>query len=387
MQVTGVTYDTIGKSIGGKQLRIVFVTVQPFIPQTAGGAQTSTHELATEIAQRGHDVAVLAGLNSVGWIGFRNRVLIKLFRMAAPSDRKLGYETFRTWFPHRVVQDPIIPRTRPDVAVLSTWHCIPVAKAFERAGVPVVIYLRDVEFGDLGGDLRSLTNAHYIANSAFTAGAYQNAFGISATVVPPLFNPAKYRVEPSGRSVTFINPHPKKGVDIALALASACPDIPFTFVEGWALDADERAGLMEAFSVRPNISWVPRTQDMRTVYRNTKVLLAPSRWEEAWCRVVSEGQYSGIPALATNRGGLPESVGPGGCLLDADAPIADWVAALRRMWDDPAYYAAMSAAALTHAGRCELDRAMQVETVLRVLHDAASLHRAPNTSSIQPVLA
>jgi glycosyltransferase involved in cell wall biosynthesis len=69
---------------------------------------------------------------------------------------------------------------------------------------------------------------------------------------------------------------------------------------------------------------------------------------------VSEAQISGIPALAARRGGLPESVGEGGLLVDADADLAGWERAFERLWDDPREYAARSAAARVHAARAEI---------------------------------
>ncbi len=65
---------------------------------------------------------------------------------------------------------------------------------------------------------------------------------------------------------------------------------------------------------------------MKQVYRSAKLILMPSMWEEAWGRVATEAQFSGIPVIASNRGGLPESVGPGGVLLDPDGPLEPWVA-------------------------------------------------------------
>jgi hypothetical protein len=47
-------------------------------------------------------------------------------------------------------------------------------------------------------------------------------------------------------------------------------------------------------------------------------------------------------------------------LLEADAPAAEWAAALRRMWDDGAYYAQMSAAATQHAKRPANDPDQQI---------------------------
>ena len=78
--------------------------------------------------------------------------------------------------------------------------------------------------------------------------------------------------------------------------------------------------------------------DMRRFYRTAKVLLVPSRCNEAWGRVVTEAHFSGIPTLASDRGGLRESVGPGGILIDPDDDFSVWVEALSRLWDNRKEY-------------------------------------------------
>src|SRR3546814_2686176 len=88
--------------------------------------------------------------------------------------------------------------------------------------------------------------------------------------------------------------------------------IPFCFVEGWPMNREEKAALDARVAAHPNLRLQARTHDMREVYRRTHTLLVPSQWEEAWGRVVTEAQFSGIPALASDRSGLPEAVGPGG---------------------------------------------------------------------------
>jgi glycosyltransferase involved in cell wall biosynthesis len=121
----------------------------------------------------------------------------------------------------------------------------------------------------------------------------------------------------------------------------------------------------------PNVTFVPPQSDMRKVYAECKILLAPSVWEEAYGRVATEAQISGIPVVASARGGLPEAVGPGGVLLDPDQPIADWVAAVRKLWSDQDYYSALSAAATAHAARPEISFEHQVDAFERAMLDAA----------------
>lgn len=350
-------------------MRILFASAHPYIPQIAGGAQSSTHELAGALGARGHDVAVLAGLTKPGALGLRARALLKLARRPFATDHALGYPVFRTWHPHTVV-DRVAAAWRPDVVLTQSGFPVPIAREALRCGAPAVLYLRNVEFEDLGGDLADLPGARFIANSRFTARRYADAFGIDARVIYPLFQPERYAVERTGDKVVFVNPHPHKGLDVALTLAERCPDVPFAFVEAWTLEDAERRALIERLARLPNVSLVPRARDMRTIYRQARLLLVPSRWEEAFGRVVVEAQVSGIPALAARRGGLPEAVGDAGVLVDPDAGDDAWVGALRGLWDDPTRLDALSAAARVAAVRPALQRDRQVSDLLAALEEA-----------------
>ena len=71
---------------------------------------------------------------------------------------------------------------------------------------------------------------------------------------------------------------------------------------------------------------------MHASYREAAVVLAASLVQETWGRIVSKAQVSGIPALASDRGALPETVAAGGVLMTADALFADWCVALAGAW-------------------------------------------------------
>ena len=226
-----------------------------------------------------------------------------------------------------------------------------------------------------------------VANSHFTAAKYRNAFGVDPCLIPPFINAELYKTATSRQNVTFINPHRKKGLHIALGLAHFCPEIPFTFVESWPLSPDEMNILKAGLRTAPNVTFLRAQDDMRAIYSRCRILLAPSIWEEAFGRVASEAQLNGIPVLASNRGGLPEAVGPGGIVLDPAAPIADWAAVLRKLWNDRTYYARLSEAALAHAQRDELDPAHQLKAWENLLVSVASRKAAqPVTSTAEPEL-
>jgi glycosyltransferase involved in cell wall biosynthesis len=103
--------------------------------------------------------------------------------------------------------------------------------------------------------------------------------------------------------VTLINPCAYKGISIFLELASRMPDIEFAGVPTWGTTAADRAALNGLL----NITVLPATDDIREILAKTRVLLIPSLWMEALSLLPIEAMLHGIPVLASNVGGLPES--------------------------------------------------------------------------------
>ena len=353
-------------------MKVLFAGGTGYTPQFSGGVQSSTHHLVEQLRENGHEASVLAALFGDGMFGFRARAKMKLLRQRAVIDNFPGYPVVRAWFPWEAAGFAV-EKLRPDVAVVQCHNSVPIGKALQAKGVPVVVYLRNVEFHELAGDLRELHSALYIANSEFTARTYKAKFDIDSTVIPPTINPAFYSTPTTGEFVTLINPYEEKGFDLAVRIAAACPEIPFLFVESWKLDDDHRARIEATISPLQNVKLEGRTSDMKTVYGRTKILLAPSKWEEAWGRVASEAHCSGIPVVGSRRGGLPEAIGSGGVVLDYDAPLADWVAAVRRLWSDEAEYKRLSAAARQFSERPQMHPDRQFATFMGMLDSARRL--------------
>jgi glycosyltransferase involved in cell wall biosynthesis len=352
-------------------MNVLFAGGNGYYPEFHGGVQSSTHHLAEQLRSRGHQPAVLAALFGDGIFGMTARIKMKVFRQRAALDHFPGYPVVRAWFPWDAVPFAV-SRLKPDVAVVQCHKSVPLGKALEKAHVPIVVYLRNVEFHELGGDLSELKSARYIANSEFTARTYETRFGIQSTVIPPTIDPERYRTPTSKEYVTFINPYGEKGFELAVAIAERCPEIPFLFVESWKLDDDHRTKVEQTIAPLKNITLLDRTDDMKTVYGRTKILLAPSTWEEAWGRVASEAHCSGIPVVGSRRGGLPEAIGEGGIVLDHDAPLDDWVSAIRALWNDADRYERLSAAALRYSERPQLNPEHQFTAFLDVLQGAAA---------------
>jgi hypothetical protein len=145
-----------------------------------------------------------------------------------------------------------------------------MALAARATGIPILMMLQDVEFSQHGGAFEQLEQVACVANSQFTAGKYRSAFGVTPSVVYPFIAPEKYRTSTTRKNVTLINPHPKKGRDIAIEIARQCPELSFTFVESWPLSLDERRELDAKLTALPNVTFVPPQTDMRKIYADCK---------------------------------------------------------------------------------------------------------------------
>lgn len=350
-------------------MNIAFVSGNPHMPQVLGGVEVNTHALAGELIRRGNMVCVLAKLSLRNRFGLWRAARIATSARTIWVDLDLGYPVFRA---HRPANHAgAVPR--PTVAVVQNGPMLDLAAGFARIAVPSVAYLHGLGFESWPNGATGLPFRGYIANSQFTATRFRQRFGVSPAVLPPLFRRSDYATEGTGSLVTFINPVAVKGVELALQIAGLCRDIPFAFVRGWPLSFGEEMRLKREAKRLGNIELRDRTADMRTIYRDTRVLLVPSQWEdETWGRVVTEAQFSGIPVLTSDRGGLPEAVGSGGIVLPHDAPASVWAEALAAMYVDGMRYTELSSAALDHSGRADLDPERQVSLFVDTLHRLVS---------------
>jgi glycosyltransferase involved in cell wall biosynthesis len=352
-------------------MKILFVTGAPGLPQMIAGSQRSSDAIIRGLLARGHDVHLLSALIGSGAIGWRAKIVMRLLRTKAVRDRVLGYPTWRAWYPWEAVEE-VVERGRYDAVVVLGHSAIRMAKAVAKTGSRFLMGFQDVELGSSGSGLEELGNVHGVANSEFTREFFCRQFKIDPIVVHPIVETGKYRTCPDGKYVTFVNPDPKKGLDVSLAVAALCPDIAFLFVEGWPLTPEQRTALQARIAVLPNVTLHPSAPDMRGVYRQSRLMLVPSQWEEAFGRVAAEAQISGIPVIGSSRGGLPEAIGEGGVVIDWQAPASEWAAALRHVWYEQAAYNRMSAAARRHAARPALNPARQLDAWENAIQTVAS---------------
>lgn len=337
------------------------ITVHPYLPQQIGGRECAIHETAVEMLRAGHEPMVMSGLLPGDWIFFRNKLLAKLSRSRYPRDVHAGYAVFRGWdWEHGLSE--IVARYRPDAAIIEC-SSLPYAQLLRRLGVPALLRMHDTAFHTFGDDPRNFPDLPFIAVSEYLADRFKGFYGFRPTVIPPLVTRARCEVVSTRSKVVFVNPRPVKGGEVALAMAAACADIPFVFFEAWTGDAEVES-LKRRAARLPNVEWRRSETDARKLYEHAHTIIIPSQADETWGRMATEAHYNGIPVIASRRGGLVESVGPGGVLLDPKAKVDEWVGALRKVWDDREYYQGLCEAARTYANRTEI----QPDTIMDTLY-------------------
>jgi glycosyltransferase involved in cell wall biosynthesis len=353
-----------------RTLRVLFVGKAPL--SHVGGAEMSTRHLATALAARGHDVAVLTSIKKRSAQGVVDLgVSVLGGRALEHIDSRHGFPWTSSVRPLRTLQSMARALSPEVVVVTGTDPSFALSALQQTSNRPSVLYPRVAAAWPVAlaphVDL-VVTNSEFMADGIRQLGA-------EATFLPSVFPPAAYKMTPVRERVLFVNPVPKKGVEIALYLAERRPDIPFVFSLAWRIEPGVLRQLRRRARTLGNVEIRKPTHDPATLYRDCRILLVPSQWEEPWPRVASEAQISGIPAIASHVGGLPEAVGPGGILVAPPDSRQAWLDALSTAWDDQKRYEELSSSALEHSRRPEMNPDLVVQRFEGLLAQAIERHR------------
>ena len=245
----------------------------------------------------------------------------------------------------------IIRRFRPDF-VITQGALVPFTLTVcRKLGIPVVVFLRSyIHFcpKELPYDricnkrcikcyssfkeilkypferLKKIWHAHsllkadiLIANSKFMQKICKDFYGCTPKVVYPFIHLSDYIFEKTnGDKITIINPTRAKGGEIFLRIAQRLKTKKFLAVGRTDLPHIKK---------ETNIEYIPPTNNIKEIYTQTKLLLVPSLWYEPFGRVCIETMANDIPCIASKRGGLVESVGKGGLLVENPYDIEEWI--------------------------------------------------------------
>lgn len=221
----------------------------------------------------------------------------------------------------------IITATDPEAILTHHYYASQFEQELDGCGVPYVQVV-------LNG--RRLPGAAFAVYITEWVAAQVGDVGVDDFVLtPPAFDDVI--ADSHGDAIGFVKPIEHKGVETLYAIAEQMPDRQFVVLRGEWQD-------LEDIRPRDNITFVEPVVDMRDFYRQVRLLLVPSRSEDAGT-VAQEATLNGLPCVSSGVDGLVETNG-GGILLDP-YDLTGWVETISAL-DEPGLYAATVACQRAH---------------------------------------
>jgi glycosyltransferase involved in cell wall biosynthesis len=290
-----------------------------------GGAERSAITLAELLSE--HHRTRVCGFARAGatppeqpWIDARRMRIGDDTPLPVEAERLARYAEF-FWRFRSVLEDfdPDLVLSQHEAAIVGAW-------GRSRHDVPHVLFCHDDSMlpvaGRGGHRITRLLNtlalplstrpSRYVvrntdlvvANSHYTKDRYDRAWDRDAAVVHPFIDPDGVRVAETGEAILHVNPAPHKGIDVTLDVAEALPDRQFLVAGPSPTDCVARR-----IADLENVAFRGYVDDMRAVYRETKIVLMPSAGADAFGMVPVEAGLNGIPTVHSGIGGLSEAAG------------------------------------------------------------------------------
>lgn len=181
--------------------------------------------------------------------------------------------------------------------------------------------------------------------SKFAQGKLQESLDVEAFVWPPLIDidrfrfPNKVKVE---KKIGYYSAGPHKGDNLVHELINKMPSSCFVIMG--------RCYSYHPDTAADNVIYLGNTMSFEDFYGEISLLLVPSVIDEGYSRVILEAFANGIPVIANRIGGIPESIGAAGIMIDIessqDKMISKYISAITKILDDPQEYKQQSNKAL-----------------------------------------
>ena len=315
----------------------ILITSFDFAP-SIGGIETAGEALARGLASRGHDVTVVTATPGNGTDNFPFKVVRspsrgELLKLVRTNDVVWqNHISLRFLWPLLIARKPLIIMHH---LVLET----------------------DVGSGPRHGTLKRL--ACRLGTNAFASEALQKAARLPGPLIYNAYDSANFRLMPDvprDRDVVFLGRlQPYKGPDILIdavaQLANAGTRLSATIIGGGPEDAALKAQA-QTLGVADQIEFTGplRGEALARKLNAHRVMVIPSRGEEAFAITALEGMACGCVIIGARSGGVPEAIGPCGPIIPQNVPVA-MVEALKMLLNDEAAYARYKNAIPAHLAK------------------------------------
>lgn len=274
----------------------ILINIHAYVPHWNSGAEMAMHQLAQRLIAQGHSVTVVL-----------------------PLMRSYKYEGVQV---HNESNQKTLEAWKNADVVFTQLQCtgrtINLAKHFDKKVVHFAVNDNSFDMIRYKDPRRNFVvyNSEWVKKSL--------SYPLKSFVLPPLVDYRHYDVggDPFDRKyITLINHIENKGVNEAIEIAKLMPERQFLFVAG-GYGEQVKADLS-------NITYFPNTEDIREVYKQTRLLLMPSKYE-SWGRTCTEAMCNGIPVLHEPTKGLLENTDGCQVMLDREN-IPAWVGMINEL--------------------------------------------------------
>lgn len=296
-----------------------------------GGVESFVWDLARELAQRGHDVAIFGGSGTrreaapgvcVRTFPFVSR---DFFQSIPPLRRAYAEAKLLERLTFGVTALPALVRGRFDLIHLQKPYDMgPALIARRLSGARVILGCHGEDF--YRGDkvlARQVDGA--VACSRFNAATVQRRYGFAPTVVfngidtelfrPRSFEPALRAAMGEGDAPTLLfvgRLQPWKGVETGLRALTLMPGVRLA-IAGDGEDRGRLEALAHELGVAPRVRFLGAVErsELPRFYSSADLLIATSHASETFGIGPVEAQACGLPVVASRFGGFPEVVDEG----------------------------------------------------------------------------
>lgn len=354
-------------------MKILFTTSGlPFPFSLAGGAK-ELHQLLKGLSKLGHSVFALSGR-----AGRRGHIPTEKL---STLDIKSIHNDSGEWdieFTNYCLQcvpnymkrlELVIKKTKPDVIFIKVTgnpvggNIVVLGKKYN---IPSVMYVQSPPVSKEAIIVGARYGAKIVCNSPYLRDMVFRGLGTMPEVVYGPVEDCRVEYNPNG-FITMVNPVIKKGINTFWHIAMRMPEEQFLLAESWLLGKMNLRIVKAHVRQIGNIKFMRRAHDVKDVYSQTKLLIIPSTWHESFSNLVREGQQSGIPAIASDRGSMRQNVGEGGLIVEDFLNPIPWVDTIRKVLSDQDLFNELRAGAIKEGKRQQLSTEYNVKKLEGIL--------------------
>lgn len=167
--------------------------------------------------------------------------------------------------------------------------------------------------------------------SKFVSDVVKTVSNIQLPIVYASCNEEKIKVDINpwtNQYITHINIHKLKGGYITEKLIIGIPEAKFICISTEPNSEELDTRIKQ--SLNSESKYMERTENIREIYKQTRILLVPSIVDETFCRTVCEAMANGIPICTTGKGNIINLVGNSALILKEED---DWTGPVKQLYN------------------------------------------------------